>query len=134
MPCSNRLTLALVVLAVALAASSVPASAACEKSVVVRKGSDGREQPHRVVRCDENERPALLEGNAHLTLCDPKALAASGARFEDCAGAVDAARTALRKAKIRAALRDGADAEEIAERYGASESELEALRPVEVAP
>ena len=117
----------------ALAGAAVPASAGCEKTVVVREGPDGRKQPHRLVRCDESERPALLEGNAHLTLCDPKALAASGASFEHCATAVDAARTALRKAKIRAALREGKDEEEIAKTYGATPMELEALRPAEVA-
>jgi hypothetical protein len=134
MLCSSRIALAVGAFTALVGAPPIPASAACEKSVVVREGPDGREQPHRVVRCDENERPALLEGNAHLTLCDPESLTASGARFEDCANAVDAARTALRKAKIRAALRDGEDEEEIAERYGASESELDALPPVEVAP
>jgi hypothetical protein len=129
-----QLTGVLVAVIAFVAASSTPAFAACEKSVVVHEGPDGRDQPHRVVQCDEGERPTLLEGNAHLTLCNPQSLAASGARFEDCAGAVDAARTALRKAKIRAALRKGEDPEEIAERYGASEAELDALRPAEVAP
>ena len=117
----------LVAVALALGGAS-QAGAACEKSIGLREGLDGRKQPYRVVHCDAGEGTELLAGSSHLALCDPKALAASGASFEACAGAVDAARTALRRAKLRAALREGADEEELSERYGATSAELEALR------
>ena len=110
-------------------ASAHPAAAGCKKSLTWREVPGGEPQPAHLIECDEAEKPALLEPNAHLRLCDPAALAKIGASFESCARAVDAARMGLRKAKIRAALQKGEDdAEAIAARYGASEGEVDALR------
>jgi hypothetical protein len=109
-----------------LAAAS--ASAGCRRSLTLREIPGGEPVQAQLIECDESERPALLEGNAHLTLCAPETLAATGASFEDCATAVAAAREALRKAKVRAALRAGTDTELIQDRYGASTEEQGALR------
>jgi hypothetical protein len=114
-----------IALAIGLAA---PASAGCKKSITLREVPGGEPQRAQLIECDESETPTLLEGNAHLTLCDPAALSRTGASFEGCARAVDAAREGLRKAKIRAALRAGTEKELIADRYAASSEEIEALR------
>lgn len=108
--------------------SASDASAGCRKSIQLREIPGGEPVAAQLVECDESETPALLDGNAHLALCSPEALAASGASFEDCATAVAAARDALRKAKVRAALRAGTDAELIEDRYGVSIEEQDALR------
>jgi hypothetical protein len=120
--------LAAVVLAFGGAALlSSNASAGCQKSLTLREIPGGDPVAAQLIECDESERPALLESSAHLTLCSPEALAASSASFEDCATAVAAAREALRKAKVRAALRSGTDTELIQDRYSASTEELESL-------
>jgi hypothetical protein len=115
-------------LALASVGLAAPASAGCKKSLTLREVPGGEPQRAQLIECDESETPALLEGNAHLTLCDPAALAQVGASFEGCARAVDAAREGLRKAKIRAALRAGTEKELIEERYAASSEEIEAQR------
>jgi hypothetical protein len=107
---------------------STPGRAGCRKSLTQREIPGGEPVAAQLIECDESETPALFEGNAHLTLCAPEALAASGASFEDCATAVAAAREALRKAKVRAALRAGTDSELIQDRYGASAEEQDVLR------
>lgn len=107
---------------------AAPATAGCKKSLTLRETPGGDAEPAQLVECDESEAPVLLEQNAQLRLCDPKALALAGVAFEDCARAVAAAREGLRQAKLRAALRAGEDEEALATRYGASEQEIEALR------
>jgi len=115
-----------VVIALFLADS---AGAGCKKSLTMREVPGGEPQPAYLIECDETQAPALLEQNAHLRLCDPKSLANTGATFESCARAVDAARAGLRKAKARAALQKGEESDEaIAARYGVNEGELDALR------
>jgi len=113
---------------VAIGLSAPPVSAGCKKSLTLREVPGGDPQRAHLIECEEAEPPALLEGNTHLSLCNPAVLAQVGGSFESCAIAVDAAREGLRQAKIRAALRAGSDEDEIAQRYDASIGEIEAQR------
>ena len=102
--------------------------AGCTKSVTYREVPGGEPQPAQLIECDESTKPALLEPSGQLTLCDPKVLAQTGVSFEACAKALDAARAGLRKAKLRAAVQKGESDATLTERYGASKSEIGALR------
>jgi hypothetical protein len=124
---STRCALGLLAVLAAIGLAS-PAWSDCRKSIVERELPGEEPQRAQRIDCDEDETPALLEGNAHLTLCDPAALSQIGASFEACSQAVGAAREGLRQAKIRAALRSGTDDALITERYGASSEEIDAAR------
>jgi hypothetical protein len=105
-----------------------PSWAGCKKSLTMRETPGGTLLPGQLVECDESETPELLLPSAHLDLCNPKVLSQTGTSFEDCARAVDSAREGLRQAKVREAVRSGTDDALIAQRYGASNAEIDAAR------
>lgn len=82
-------------------------------------------QAFRLV-CEESPDEGLLAADAVQAVCGSRDLPSD--RVVACEEAVARAQAAFRKAKLRAALRDGAKDEDLRQRYDASAADLDRLR------
>jgi hypothetical protein len=116
--------------AIAGSASDAQAQTGCTKTIVDRAVPGGWAHPAVKFECDEAENPLLNSSAADLCTADrPRSLPPGYA--EGCERAVSGAQDALRKVKIRSAIRAGDADDEIASRYGVSDEAVAKIRSSE---
>lgn len=121
----GRSLLAGLLLGFPLLATEVRAESPCTKTEIQRAAPGGEEFPALLVECDEAPTAGLLARDAVDRVCAADLPPAQRAACEE---AVARAQAALRKVRIRAALRRGVADEQILQDFDASGAELDRLR------